>query len=340
MEILIDEAGTFAVKGATQNSWCVVAAYVCPETEKRKYQKIIRKLKLREGIKSTEEIKLKHISSEENYLKFLSELNELNGALLCVATDSYLNTEDLVKKHQTNQALSILKNIDDMKYDGGKAAVRHLTSQLEGLSTQLYVQLSCQIHLMHSVVIRGISYFVQRTPHSLKFFRWKIDQKEPTKKIDFEDAFEKFCPALLQSLSLQEPGPLLSWCDYRPMSGYMYKKGELPDYLTNNFSYLKDEGGFDIQKIVRKDMNFIDSKSYEGLQIADLLASGIMRLLRQGFNNNTAIAENLGRLMIQGAKNEPPIHLITFGSAEKADDALAHLVRVLSKFCRPMIKMS
>jgi len=49
MEILIDEAGTFALKGASENSWCVVAAYASPETEKKKYKSIIKAIRLRDS---------------------------------------------------------------------------------------------------------------------------------------------------------------------------------------------------------------------------------------------------------------------------------------------------
>ncbi len=193
---------------------------------------------------------------------------------------------------------------------------------------------------MHAFVTRGISYFVQRKPNSLKSFRWKIDQKEPQKKTDFEDAFEKFSPALLQSFSIQNPTPALNWCDYRPMSEFMYKKGELPEYLLEKFPHLKDVEGFNLQKIIRKDIKFIDSKSYEGVQIADLLASGMRRLFRQGFDNNHLVAECLGRLMVQEVKNMPPVKLVTFGEESEVDEGLAQIVRLFSKFCRPMIYMS
>jgi hypothetical protein len=339
MEILIDEAGSFAIENAAEYSWCVVAAYACPETEKRKYKKALRNLKLREEKNQANEIKLYQVS-ETNYLKFLDELRELDGVLLGVATDSHFNTDGLVRAHQKTQAWEMLRNIDEMKYESGKESVRYLTRQLEELPAQLYVQLACQIQLIHSFVNRGISYFVQRKPNTLRCFRWRIDQKEPQKKIDFEDAFEKFCPILLQTFSLEDPGPALSWCDYRPMSEFMLRKGEIPDYLVEKFPHLKDKEGFDIQKILRKDMKFIDSESHDGIQIADLLASGIRKLLRKGFDDNLLVAECLGGLMVQEVKNKPPIKLVTFGQEEKVDGELTDIVRTLTRFCRPMITKS
>lgn len=339
MEILIDEAGSFAVKNAPENSWCVVAAYACPETEKRKYREVLRNLKLRENARIAEELKL-HQISELNYLKFLEELGALEGILFCIATDSSLNKIELVQNHQKTRASSMLRNIDEMNYESGKHAVLYLIGQIEKLPPQLYIQLSCQVQLMHAFVNRGITYFVQRKPNSLKSFKWKIDQKEPQKKTDYEYAFEKFSPALLQTSSFQYPGPALNWCDYRPMSEFMYKKGEIPGYLIDKFPHLQDKEGFDIQKIIRKDIRFIDSKSYEGIQVADLLASGMRRLLRQEFDNDHLAAKLFGKLMVQEVKNQPPIKLITFGEETKVDEGLAQIVRLFSKSCRPMINKS
>jgi len=339
MEILIDEAGSFAVKNAPENSWCVVAAYACPETEKRKYREVLRNLKLRENAHIAQELKL-HQISELNYLRLLQELGALEGILFCIATDSNLNKIELVQIHQKKRASSMLSNIDEMKYESGKNAIRCLASQFKELPAQLYVQLCCQIQLMHAFVNRGISYFVQRKPNSLKSFEWKIDQKEPQKKTNYEDAFEKFSPVLLQTISLQDPAPALNWCDYRPMSEFMYKKGEIPGYLIDKFPHLKEEEGFDIQKIIRKDIQFIDSKLYEGIQIADLLASGMRRLLRQEFDNNLLAAKLFGKLMVQEVKNQPPVKLVTFGEEARVNEELAQIVRLFSKFCRPMINKS
>lgn len=45
MEILIDESGSFTPESELENSWSVVAAYICPETEKRKYRNALNNLK-------------------------------------------------------------------------------------------------------------------------------------------------------------------------------------------------------------------------------------------------------------------------------------------------------
>tara|TARA_B100000315_G_C14504563_1_gene553964 strand:- start:107 stop:1126 length:1020 start_codon:yes stop_codon:yes gene_type:complete len=339
MEILIDEAGSFVVKGAKSNSWCVVTAYASPETEKKKCQEILIGLKRKEETQSPEEIKL-HEVQEDNYLWFLKNLADCKGILLCTATDSDLNLEPLVKNHQLNQAVLMKNNIDRIRHENGKGEVRCLASQLENLPTQLYVQLVCQIQLMLSFVIKGISYFVQRNPNTLESFRWRIDQKEPNKKTDFEDTFEKFSPALLQTISISEPAPLLDWCDYSPMQEFICKNGEIPDYLKENFSHLIDDGCLNIEKIIRKDIKFIDSKASTGVQIVDLLASGVRRLLKRDFKRNEDAARLLGSLMVQGEYNDSPIKFITFGGKTALEKEVSKLVKIMIRSCRPMVKKS
>lgn len=339
MDISIDESGSFALAEKNADAWCVVAAYMSPETEKRKYTKLLDQLKRKQGKSKLDELKL-HEVSESNYFWFLEKLGELKGVLFAVATDSYLNSKDFVAKHQFHQAKAIGDNIDRMKYDGGKEAVKLLKRQLEGLPHQLYVQLTCQIQLMVAVVNRGICYFVQRHPNSLSTFRWRIDQKEPSKKTDFEDAFEKFSPALLQTFSIEEPSPALDWCDYRPMRDFMLEKGELPGYIVKEFPFLKGEQGLNIQKIIRKDIAFVDSESSANVQVVDLLVSGLRRILKSGFDDNDKAARLLGRIMVQEQDNKPPIKLVSFGNSEEGrlGDQSSRSVKLMIRSCRGMIK--
>ena len=310
-----------------------------PETEKRKYTKILNQLKRKEGKSKLDEIKLYEIS-EDNYFWFLQSLSDLKGVLFAVATDSYFNSKEFVANHQYAQAAAIGMNIERMKYEGGRKGTILLKSQLETLPHQLYVQLACQILLMWAVVNRGIGYFVQRYPNSLSSFRWRIDQKEPSKKTDFEDAFEKFSPALLQMFSIDDPSPSLDWCDYRPMKEYMLGPDELPDYLLEEYPFLEGEEGLNIQKIIRENIEFVDSQSQTNVQVVDLLASGLRRVLKFGFKDNDKAATLIRRIMVQEADNAPPIKLVSFGSSqdERLGDNSSRAVKTMIRSCRGMLK--
>lgn len=231
----IDEAGSFVSKGASENSWCTVACYSIPEFDKRKLTEILKSLKQREGFSIDSEVKLKNLS-ERGYLEFVSLLSELNGSLFAVATDSYYNSIEAINSHKEKHVESIYRGQDEMKFEGGKEAMRILHSQFSGLPEQLYVQFHCQAVLLSSFLRRGIAFYVQRYPNSLKKFRWRYDAKELLKITDFEDSFQKFVPALLQAYSIDNPTPALDWCDYSPMNEYI---GTVPDYVVEKVPELE-----------------------------------------------------------------------------------------------------
>jgi hypothetical protein len=330
----IDEAGTFVSKGAAENSWCTVACYSIPEFEKRKLADILRGLKLREGFSRNDEVKLKNVS-EQGYLEFLSQLVELNGSLFCVATDSHYNSIEEINYHKEKHVESILRGQGEMKFEGGKQAMKILHSQLSGLPEQLYVQFHCQAVLLDSFIRRGIAFYIQRYPNSLKKFRWQYDAKELLKVTNFEDSFQKFVPALLQAYSIDNPSPALDWCDYSPMQKYI---GTVPDYVVHKVPELEGQEAFNLQKIIRDDIDFVDSKSSSGIQVADLLASGLRRLLRLEFDNNEEMAGMLGKLLLQEEGNKPPVALVAFDGESPVSGQLAEVVKILIKNSRRLLK--
>ncbi|WP_182027547.1 hypothetical protein [Vibrio rotiferianus] len=161
MEISIDEAGSFVNKGSTAGSWCVVAAFAIPETEKRKVTEALRRLKVNSGVSYQQEIKLGKIE-ESVYFDFLKSLGQTNCTLFAVATDSYYNGDDIVSIHRDTQASMILSAVPEMKYQGGKEALKYLSEQFNSISPQLYSQLVCQIQLMQQFTENAIDYYVQR----------------------------------------------------------------------------------------------------------------------------------------------------------------------------------
>ena len=336
MNIFVDESGSF-VSAPNVNSWNCVVAYVAPEDDARRMRIFLAKLKRGSGHPVNEEIKLRDVSESE-YFAFLQRLNTLSGVLFAVATDAGRNNLTNVIIHQKVQVLNILKNKPRMKYERGREAVQILSDQLEALSPQLYVQLHCQVILLFDVVSRSLLYFVQRHPKSLGKFRWRVDQKNTT-KIDFEDAFEKVAPAFLQSISLERPIVMLKGADYSYLTPYQYKEGEAPTYLKDDYG-IEVDSGINIQKIIRDDIKFVDSKANKGVQVADLLASGLRRCLRHGFTDNLEAARLLGQLMLQAQRHDPPLLLIGFSDSRLSKNGAAYkAVNVMRRNSRPMLEL-
>lgn len=333
MNIFIDESGTF-VSAPSRGAWSAVAAFVSSEPD-RKLKTVLNKLKRRCRGNNFSEIKLKDIE-ESDYFQFLHEIAVLEGTLFCTATDAGCNDLDTLRRHQERQAEAVLAHVDKMKYESGREALRILSKQLANLSPQLYAQLYCQVHLINDTVSRMIPFFVQRNPRTLSMFRWRVDQKN-TSKTKFEEAFEKITPALLQTMSIDEPLIMIKGLDYSYMADFIYRDGEAPEYLSEVYG-IEVKSGINIQKIIRADMKFIDSKESVGIQVADLLASGIRRCLRGGFQKNDKAAYLLGKLMVQAVQNHPPLNLIGFKDGVVEEEHTRNAVKNMIMSCQPMMK--
>lgn len=228
MNVYIDESGSF-VNAPSLGKWNAVAALAMPESGRKKLDSLVRRLRLRSAGPIAKEVKLNEVP-EDHYLRFLADLEKLNAVVFCTATDAGLNTHERVAEHQQFQVDGVLKHLDKMKYEGGRRGVELMASQLRKLSPQLYVQLVCQINLMFDVVSRSITYFAQHNPSTLREFRWRVDQKNSARP-DFEEAFEKLSPALLQSRSIEEPLMMVRGFNYSFMTQYEFPDGKPPEYL-------------------------------------------------------------------------------------------------------------
>jgi Protein of unknown function (DUF3800) len=334
LNIYIDESGSF-VNASNAGSWNAVAALAVGEKSEEEIEYHLDLLKISNGFDPSSETKLKDLT-ESSYLQFIDNLAGLNIVVFSTATESGLNTIERVIAHQQGQVAEILRHIDKMKYEGGRQGVQLVSSQLAKLPPQLYVQLLCQVNLMFDIVSRVINYYAQREPDALAEFRWRIDQKNIS-RTDFEDAFEKLSPALLQTMSISEPLMMVEGFDYSSLSQYEFEDRKVPEYLNEVYG-IGAQSGINIQKIIRGDIQFLDSKDSKGIQAVDLIVSGIRRCLRRQFSDNEKIASMLGQLMLQEQNNAPPLSLISFADDDKPLPLeVAKLVRIMIKNNKSMI---
>jgi hypothetical protein len=335
MLIGIDESGSFA-QSATKGSWCVVAAYAFAERRKTANLRALIGLKKKYGRSLLHEIKLGEID-EVDYFQFLKDLAMAGGTLFSVATDGALADENGVKIHQASQVEKILVNIPNMKYEEGRRAVSILAEDLGALSAQLYVQLCCQVVLLTEVIRQSILFFAQRDPLTLRRFVWRIDQKT-AEKGKFEKSFERIAPGLIQAVSLREPFIFLEGANYHHFRAYELPADKYPVYLQEQCG-LEPRATVNVGKLIREDMAFPDSKHDQMVQIADLLASGLRRVLRGGFTDNRTAARLLGRLTVQSVRKEPPISLVHLSESERLplDKVSLDAVELMREVSQPML---
>lgn len=334
MNVYVDESGTF-VNSPQLERWNVVAAVAAAESARSAMSEGLKKLRIASGGLPLHEVKLNQVN-EAAYLALLAKLDRDDVLLFATATDAGLNTTQRVAQHQSIQVANIRENIPRMRHEGGRNGLQILSDELEGLSGQLYVQLVCQVRLIDDVLRRSINYFAQRRPQTLKHFRWRIDQKNVDKPT-FEQAFEKIAPSLLQSRSIRQPFEAVRGFNYSFMKGYEFENGKAPDYLQTEYG-LPEMDGFDLGKILRYEMTFVDSESSEGVQVADLLASGLRRLLRGQFQDNRSVATALGKLMLRNRRGEYPICLVALSDKEhSASTYVRNVVKQLALHSKPML---
>lgn len=335
MRIFIDESGSFAYADEL-NAWSTVGAVVILDEVMAEAESALQQFKLENGFSRDEELKLGKVRDEMSYFRFLIRLAQLDCTLYALATNAHLNTPGLVRDHKTHSAQALVTNIEKMIHQSMKDSIQRTAEQMLGLSDQLYIQFTCQIQLMQYVVLQAVTYYVQVSPEALSSFVWRVDQKEPSRKTEFEDVFENLSPGYLQTLSMEEPMPRIEGFDYSHMDKY---DCATPAYLKEKYGLDDTSDMFDISRVIGDDIQFVDSKSDFGVQIADLVTSGLRRCMKKEFKDNMRAATFLGRLMVNRGHGRVPLLLLSLGDEADLDRPTADLVIMMRKQQRRMLRV-
>lgn len=330
MHIFIDEAGTF-VYTPQVNAWSTVGALVVPDEHLAEAEQALNRFKGENGFDAGDEVKLKSVKDELSYFKLLNALASANCTFYGLAMDAHTNTPEAVSEHQQVSANLLLKHIDKMRFQSGRDSIQLAFDQVSRLPTQLYIQFISQVQLMNDVLSHSINYYAQSSPTELASFTWRIDRKEPTKKVEYEEVFEKLSPGYLQSISLASPMIMIEGVDYGHLSRYEFAPGTEPTYLRDEYNIHIEEAGLDVQKIFRGDIAFVDSKETRGIQLADLLSAGLRRCLRGEFKDNLRAAAFLGRLMVQHMGKKPPVLLLTLGKEKHLEESTRRMIAMMHR---------
>lgn len=312
-----------------------MAAYVVPEVDRRRLERVLRELKLSCGRSHSDEVKLKELT-EPQLKEFLRRLRELESTLFISAIDLGKQSSTSISQHQTIQVEKIRVNEPRMLYEEGRALIKDLASRVEQLSPQLYTQLVVQVDLLDQVYRSTTLYYSQRIPATLGAFRWRIDEKNSTRPL-FEETLKHMAPALLQSRSLREPGIFVEGFDYSHYErAFGYKQDEIPKYVQEETN-TEIKSASNLGKVL-SDFSFVRSHDVPGVQVADLLSSTFRRALRGEFQDNVGVAHLLGTLTVQRAKPNPSIHLITLSEEVLASGHAFDVAQATRSAARPMLK--
>lgn len=312
MYIFIDESGTFAPT-SQPGAWCVVAAYVVGSRDRVAVEDALSALKARAGRSPLGELK-RHDVTEEDYFQFLEDLSFQDGFLVSVATDAGVNNG--VTENQVGQARIIREAIDSLGTPKDKSEAEALAKAIEALSPQLYVEIICRMYLTWFAVNVGVAHYVQTEPQTLWSMDWRFDAKGGAGAA-FERAHGPLMAGLAGQMSRSHPMPFVAGGDYSSFGRFI--RGGAAALRPKGPGQGRRDVAVITQRLYSEKQAFVDSARSPGIQIADLLVSGIAALLRGKFSDQERAARCLGRLTMRLYAADDATYLIGFGNPATPD---------------------
>ena len=283
------------------------------------------------------EVKLNQVS-ESRFIYFLQRLSRLGGLAFASCVDVSFHSPGSVAAHQAAQADKILEHQDKMIYAEGRAALTTLSEAIGSLPLQLYTQLQCQVELIHHVLCHATIYYSQWNPETLGRLGWRVDQKD-TIPTAYENAFRMILPAFLQARTIREPMISLVEGNYEFFNRFQVAPGKHPTYLKDEYGFDVGEDVLDVGQMVRDDFELVDSKDSPGVQVADLLASGLRKLLRGRIERAGEVTHWLGANMVQVQRDRPIVRLLSLGESRPASSRSAQMLSALARSAKPLLRM-
>ena len=115
--------------------------------------------------------------------------------------------------------------------------------------------------------------------------------------------------------------------------------GLIPDYLLPHLPDKPAPGrrGPMLNRILRENIAFPDSRDEPGLQLADAVASAITKAMNGKLP--APVWRLLGPLLLQRSEREPVVRPVIFGTgpAVRASDYHQYVLRALTNRCKPML---
>lgn len=331
MLIFIDESGTFQIP-SSPGIVSTVAAVVVPHSIGTSLFRETRAL-LKQWSDGEREVKGSKLH-ESQVSAFAEMLAKHDVLVIASAIDLSSHTDHDIDHHKAMQASFIEKSANEHPHPNVTKGLLDLAQRLRDLPNQLYAQASVLTRTIEDVLHLAPLYYVQRLPVELGRFVWRLDAKadELTR---YEKLWLDLVLPMLQTGSLREPFPQLKGADYGAFSRfYVDQESEDTEWLTK---HAKEpvQGLTDIKLIMTEDLAFRDSQSYQGLQIADIMATTIRRALNRRLQK-TGWA-SIGHLMPQRANNASPASLLTLKAEDENSIPYADVLRAMAKGKKPML---
>lgn len=278
MEIYIDESGDFNFKD--KNRVSVIASVVIPENKKYKLKKFLKKLHEKVSIEEKDaegEIKGCAMRLENLRLVFDFLSKNIDFRITLAVFDHSLSSEEDIVQHRLKQGEKFQAGKEH--YLTGTVKAKAVTNFFDEkkrwversdlISDVLYIQLSLQVQVIEETLKKILVHYYDDSYRGqcFKKFTFIIDRKNKKMKKP-----EKYISELIYGFLETE------WSGRKP---YV----TIDDLGKNNHPFMKFDVkkngrvGTDLKKILGDGLKFEDSKNYDGIQLADFIASGVRRII-------------------------------------------------------------
>ncbi len=273
MHIFIDESGTFAIPNDDGFSPCVQGALIVPDYKIdqlfKKYRRIRNSLPKENGEVKGRLLKEADIARVVNVLKRNLCIFE------AVVIEMRFETPEEVEEHRANAAEGLTKNLTKEHQPSLVKQIYKLRTELETMSSPLYIQYAIISELLVRVVREVPAYWAQRRMSELLNFHWMVDGKGDSQITKSEDWWSTMKLGLLQSKLAREPMLALDWLDYSQFDEKFRRP--MPAYLKE--SILPHVDGLDLRLLLDESFSFSSGADF-GLELVDIVTNATRRALK------------------------------------------------------------
>lgn len=277
MHIYIDESGGFMTSPTLQSKVSCVAALVVPSCQNDQLLGDFRELKSSWGT-SDEEAKGSSLS-EAQVAAVISLLTRYDIILDICGIDVGSHEERDVTGFKNGWANKMTESLTPEHLPFVVEDIHKKKDFLMAMSNQLFVQSLSVISLVDRIVRMATLYYSLRIPKELSSFSWIVDAKDII-VTEPEKWWSIMMLPVMETQSIQEPMLMVEEGDYSFFDRFRKVLNEIP--LRQKGFRHKPPGPFevtDIKMVMQEKFAFADSKTSDGLQLVDILASAFTRAM-------------------------------------------------------------
>ncbi len=277
MHIFIDESGTFIPNPLTPHKSGVMGAVVIPDSCLTEVFEAVDRLKTSSHWPTTDDGEIKgSLLNEKQIADLIAILRGRNITFTACCCDlSHYEADDLTQ-FQLAQSDALVRRVGLEHQSSLVRELLQVRNQMLDLPLQLFIQLHFAVQTIISAFQFATLYLAEMDPRELGSFTWRVDAKAqlPTR---FETLWSQLLPLIFQGnfdfLQIED-------LNYSHFERFYLDSSSVPDYLRERITPDATGGfkGLD-GKAIYRDLQFMDSRSSLGLQIADVLTTALRRAL-------------------------------------------------------------